>query len=235
MALVADRANHEVAEAEGPASPTLGSARLGVVVFVAGAATLATEIAASRLLAPYFGSSTIVWANIIGLLLVYLSLGYWVGGRLADRRPRPGTLGAVILIAAGVIAMLAFAARPTLDLVVRGLDAASMGAAAGSFVAAFVLLAIPVTMLGTVAPFSIRLALVDIARAGSVAGQLYALSTVGSILGTFASAIVTIPLFGTQWTLLGSAALLAIAAALLLPPGLRTGPAQTDERALPAS
>jgi len=86
--------------------------RLGVVVFTAGAGTLATEISASRLLAPYFGSSTIVWANIIGLILVYLSLGYWVGGKVADRRPEPRLLGWIVLVAALVIAALPFVARP---------------------------------------------------------------------------------------------------------------------------
>jgi predicted membrane-bound spermidine synthase len=190
--------------------------RLGVVVFTAGAGTLATEISASRLLAPYFGSSTIVWANIIGLILVYLSLGYWLGGKIADRRPEPRPLGWIVLGAALVIAALPFVARPILDLTVQGLDTISVGAVVGSFFAALLLFAIPVTLLGMVSPFAIRLALVDVNEAGAVAGRLYALSTLGSIVGTFVSAIVTIPLIGTQRTMLGAAALLVLAAALLL-------------------
>lgn len=194
----------------------VGQLRLGVVVFAGGAGTLATEIAASRLLAPYFGSSTIVWANIIGLILVYLSLGYWLGGKVADRRPHPRVLGWMILTAAAAVAVTPFISRPILDLALRGLDAVSVGAVVGSFFAALALFAIPVTLLGAVAPFAIRLALEDVAHAGTVAGRLYAISTVGSIVGTFLSAIVTIPLLGTQRTMLGSAALLVIAAALLL-------------------
>ena len=190
--------------------------RLGVVVFTAGAGTLATEISASRLLAPYFGSSTIVWANIIGLILVYLSLGYWIGGKVADRRPEPRLLGWIVLIAALVIAVLPFVARPVLDLTVQGLDTISVGAVVGSFFAALLLFAVPVTLLGVVSPFAVRLALDDVTQAGAVAGRLYALSTLGSIVGTFVSAIVTIPLIGTQRTMLGAAALLVLAAALLL-------------------
>ncbi|MBD0291650.1 MAG: fused MFS/spermidine synthase, partial [Thermoleophilia bacterium] len=193
-----------------------GRARLGVLVFTAGAGTLATEIAASRLLAPYFGSSTIVWANIIGLILVYLSLGYWLGGKVADRRPHPRLLGAIVLVAALFIAATPFVARPVLDLAVEGLDAVEVGAVVGSFFSALALFAVPVTLLGAVSPFAIRLALADVGEAGTVAGRLYALSTLGSILGTFVSAIVTIPLLGTQRTLLGSAALLLLAAGLLL-------------------
>ena len=191
-------------------------ARLSLVVFTGGAGTLATEIAASRLLAPYFGSSTIVWANIIGLILIYLSLGYWLGGKLADRRPQPRLLGALVLVAALVIAATPFVARPILDVAVRGLDAVSVGAVVGSFFAALALFAVPVTLLGAVSPFAIRLALEDVSEAGTIAGRLYALSTVGSILGTFLSALVTIPLAGTQRTMLGSAVLLVLAAALLL-------------------
>jgi spermidine synthase len=191
-------------------------ARLGTVVFIAGGGTLATEIAASRLLAPYFGSSTVVWANIIGLILLYLSVGYWVGGKWADRRPEPRVLGLIVLVAAAVIAVLPFISRPVLDLALRGFDAVSVGAVVGSFFAALALFAIPVTLLGTVSPFAIRLALDDVREAGATAGRLYAISTVGSIVGTFVSAIVTIPLVGTQRTMLGSAALLVFAAGLLL-------------------
>src|SRR2546427_12914507 len=90
------------------------SRRLGIVVFLAGTGTLATEIGASRLLAPYFGSSTIVWANIIGLTLAYLALGYWLGGELADRRPQPRVLARLLLLAALALAVTPVAARPPL-------------------------------------------------------------------------------------------------------------------------
>jgi spermidine synthase len=207
-------------EAATPAPATavraVSRVRLGVLVFAGGAGTLATEIAASRLLAPYFGSSTIVWANIIGLILVYLSLGYWLGGKVADRRPDPRLLGWIVLGAALFIAILPFVSRPILDVAVRGLDAVSVGAVVGSFFAALALFAVPVTLLGAVSPFAIRLALDDVGEAGTVAGRLYALSTVGSIVGTFLSALVTIPLIGTQRTMLGSAALLVLAGALVL-------------------
>ena len=211
-------ATETVAARDAAAGAGIGRGRLGLVVFTGGAGTLATEIAASRLLAPYFGSSTIVWANIIGLILIYLSVGYWFGGKIADRRPEPRLLGTFVLVAAVVIAVTPFIARPILDLALRGLEAVSVGAVVGSFFAALALFAIPVTLLGAVSPFAIRLAIQDVGEAGSVAGRLYALSTVGSIVGTFLSALVTIPLVGTQRTMLGAAVLLVFAAALLLGP-----------------
>src|SRR6266545_293543 len=145
------------------------SVRLGAVVFLAGAATLSTEIAASRLLAPFFGSSTIVWANVIGLTLVYLSVGYWFGGRLADRRPSGALLGRIVLVAALALAVVPFVSRPFLDATVRELDTVSVGAVVGSFLGALALFAVPVTLLGTVSPFAIRLALPTVERAGTVA------------------------------------------------------------------
>jgi spermidine synthase len=193
--------------------------RLGAVVFIAGAATLSVEICASRLLAPFFGSSTVVWANVIGLILVYLSIGYWFGGKLADRRPHATLLGRIILVAAAAVAVIPFVARPFLDATVQQLDTASLGAAVGSFFAALALFAVPVTLLGAVSPFAIRLALPSVEDAGTVSGRLYGLSTIGSIVGTFGAALIAIPFVGTQRTMIGTAVLLALAAGLLL--GLR--------------
>jgi len=189
---------------------------LGALVFGAGIGALATEITASRLLAPYFGSSTIVWANLIGIVLAALALGYWVGGRIADRRPEPALLGFIVLGAAVCVAAIPFVAEPFLDLTVEGLDEASAGAVIGSFLAVLLLCAPPVVLLGMVSPFAIRLAVSTIETAGAVAGRLYALSTAGSLLGTFLPALVLIPAIGTQRTFLVVAALLAISSCFLL-------------------
>jgi spermidine synthase len=189
---------------------------LTALVFGAGTGTLSVEICASRLLAPYYGSSTIVWANLIGLVLLALSLGYWLGGKLADRHPSGRLLGRLVLAAGAYVAVLPFVTRPILDVAARGLDELSAGAVVGSFFATLVLFAPPVFVLGMVSPFAIRLALETVGSAGEVAGRLYAVSTAGSLLGTFLPALVTIPLVGTQRTLIGSAAVLASASAPLL-------------------
>ena len=192
------------------------NAALAALVFGAGTGSLATEISASRLLAPYFGSSTIVWANLIGIVLAGLAFGYWLGGRLADRRPEPRLLGAIVLAAAVWVAATPFVARPFLDAAVGNLDEASAGAVVGSFFAVLLLFAPAVVLLGMVSPFAIRLALTSVETAGAVAGRFYALSTAGSLVGTFVPALISIPLAGTQRTLLGSAALLALSASFLL-------------------
>ena len=189
---------------------------LAALVFGAGTGTLATEIAASRLLAPYFGSSTIVWANLIGIVLAGLAFGYWLGGRIADRRPEPRLLGLIVLAAAVWVAITPFVARPFLDAAVGNLDDASAGAVIGSFFAVLLLFAPAVVLLGMVSPFAIRLAISDVETAGAVAGRFYALSTAGSLLGTFVPALIAIPLIGTQRTLLGTAVLLALSASFLL-------------------
>jgi spermidine synthase len=199
--------------------------RIDLAVFLVGVGTLATEIAASRLLAPYFGSSTVVWANIIGLTLAYLALGYWLGGKLADRHPQPHLLALILLVAAAALVVTPFAGRPILDIAVRGFDAVSVGSVVGSFVAAMALFAVPVTALGAAAPFAVRLALTSVDNAGKVAGRLYAFSTAGSLVGTFLAALVAIPFAGTQRTLVATGACVAAAAALLASPRWILAPA----------
>src|SRR6187200_2678256 len=108
---------------------------LALVVFVVGAASLGAEIAAARLLAPYFGASTIVWANTIATVLVALSAGYWVGGRLADRDPTFQGLCRLVLAAAALLALVPFIATPFLREAVDALDAIEAGAFVGSLVA----------------------------------------------------------------------------------------------------
>jgi spermidine synthase len=193
-----------------------GGFALGALVFGAGIGALATEITGSRLLAPYFGSSTVVWANLIGIVLAALALGYWLGGRVADRRPERRLLGRIVLAAAVFVAVIPFAAKPFLDLTVEGLDSASAGAVVGSFLAVLLLCSPPVVLLGMVSPFAIRLAVSSIATAGAVAGRLYALSTAGSLVGTFVPALVLIPAIGTQRTFLVIAVLLAATSCFML-------------------
>src|SRR5436853_4371289 len=110
-----------------------------LLVFVAGAASLAIEMAASRLLAPYFGSSLFVWANLIGLILLYLTIGYYVGGRLADHRPSPRTFYSITILAALLIGVIPLIAHPiltwTLNIFITGGDQPDPY---GSFYASFV-------------------------------------------------------------------------------------------------
>jgi spermidine synthase len=180
---------------------------------VVGAASLGAEIASARLMAPFFGASTIVWANTIGVVLVSLSVGYWIGGRLADRRPELRGLCLVVLAAAALFAVIPFAARPFLDASVEALDTISAGAFIGSLVGVLVLVAVPVALLGACTPYALRLAIRDVEHSGEVAGRLYAVSTAGSLCGVMLSALVAIPLIGTHRTFLVFALALAVVAA----------------------
>ena len=190
-----------------------GSRFLYLLVFVVGACTMGTEIAGARLLAPYFGDSTIVWANTIAVVLVALSVGYWLGGRLADRRPRLADLCRAVLGGAILIALIPFLARPFLGASVDAFDQISIGGFAGSLIGVLVLLAVPVMVMGSVSPWAIRIAMDGVERSGEVAGRLYAISTAGSLVGTMLSALVTIPLLGTQRTFLVFALAVALVAA----------------------
>src|SRR5579885_474882 len=171
-----------------------------VLVFVAGACSLAVELSASRLLAPYFGTSLFVWANLIGLILLYLTLGYYIGGRLADRYPYPATLYGMTTIAAFLISLIPFLSRPILHWSQSSFATYSVGVFYGSLVSVILLFALPMILLGCVSPFAIRLRIEQVGKSGSTAGQLYAISTAGSILGTFLPVLWLIPNIGTYKT-----------------------------------
>jgi len=194
---------------------------LPLLVFVVGTGSLGAEIAAVRLLAPYFGDSTVVWANTIGIVLVALSIGYWLGGRIADRHPHKRGLCMLALAAAVLLAIVPFAADPFLALAVGALDSISAGAFLGSLIGVLFLVALPVLLLGAVSPWAIRLAVSSVEEAGEVAGRLYALSTAGSLAGTLMSALLLIPLVGTRRTFLVFALLIAVVAVLGLLPAKR--------------
>ncbi|HMJ02329.1 MAG TPA: fused MFS/spermidine synthase [Conexibacter sp.] len=190
--------------------------RLLLLVFVVGASSLGGEIAAARLLAPWFGDSTLIWANTIATVLLALSAGYWLGGRLADRTPSVERLSAIVLVAAGLFALVPFVAGPFLRVSVDAFDSLSAGAFVGSLVAVLVLIALPMLLLGTVAPYAIRLAVSRVEEAGRVAGRLYAISTLGSLSGVFLSALLLIPFLGTRRTFLVFALALAVVAVVSL-------------------
>lgn len=184
-----------------------------VIAFVVGASSLGTEIAAARLLAPYFGASTIIWANTIATILVALSIGYAIGGRVADRRADLRGLCAIVLVAAVLLAIVPFVADPFLRLSVSALGSLSVGGFLGSLVGVLVLVAVPVMLLGAVAPYASRLSVHRVADTGRTIGNLYAISTVGSLLGTFLAALLLIPTIGTHRTFIVFALSLAVVAA----------------------
>src|SRR5215831_18434557 len=164
-------------------------------------ASLGVEFGASRLLAPYFGTSLYVWGVLIGLVLIYLSIGYVIGGRLADRRPSADLLFQLTAWAGLWIGLIPLIAYPILLQSQQGFATLSVGLVLGTLLAVVLLFAIPVILLGCVSPFAIRLLLKDVETGGNTAGAVYGLSTAGSILGTFLPVFRMIPTFGTRPTL----------------------------------
>jgi spermidine synthase len=188
------------------------------LVFVSGMASLGVEFGASRLLAPYFGTSLYVWGVLIGLILIYLSVGYVIGGRLADRHPRDDVLYQVTAWAGLWIGLIPLVSYPILLVSQQGFKELSVGLVAGTLLAVVLLFAVPVILLGCVSPFAIRLLLKDVETGGNTAGRVYALSTAGSILGTFLPVFWFIPSYGTRPTLVGfGLALVVISVAGLWP------------------
>ncbi|MEK7311109.1 MAG: fused MFS/spermidine synthase [Chloroflexota bacterium] len=183
-------------------------------VFISGMTTLAVELAASRLLGNVFGTSNLVWANIIGLILLYLTAGYFIGGRWADRSPNERTFYQLLCWAAFTVGLIPAVSRPILLWAAQGVATFNAPVAGGSFIATLLLFVVPITLLGCVSPFAIRLSAQNVSGVGSSAGRIYAISTLGSLIGTFLPVLVLIPSVGTARTYLFFAGiLLAVALA----------------------
>jgi spermidine synthase len=203
-------------EARGAAWSNPRGLILAAIVFTGGVSSIAIETSMSRLIGPYFGSSTFIWANLIGLTLLYLSLGYYLGGRIADRYPSPTLLYTLTAIAGASVAFIPTISRPILEISIDAFDNVAVGAFYGSLLGTILLFSVPITLLGCISPFAVRLRLADVHAAGNTAGNLYALSTVGSIIGSFLPTFLLIPVFGTRTTFLILSLALLIPSALAL-------------------
>src|SRR6185295_19055019 len=173
------------------------SLAIGVAVFIAGGVLLGLEIASSRVMAPFFGNSLYVWGSLIGIVLAGLSTGYWLGGIMADRYPTPRLLVALLGTAALLVLAIPFVDGWVLDRVV----AWDPGPRLNPVVATILLFGLPSLVLGSVSPVAVRLKASSIEGLGRTAGRLFALSTAGSIAGTFLTSFWLIPELGTDQVL----------------------------------
>lgn len=198
---------------------------LMLLVFTSGCSVMAVEMTGLRLLAPYFGTSLLVTTALIGTMMGFLSLGYWLGGRMADRKPTLAALCRTTGVAATLVLAVPFIAQPILKAASAVLRPLVQGEAlaepvvaivslVGGLLGTILLLAAPVTLMGMVSPWSVRLAVNDVQAAGAATGRLYALSTFGSIVGSFLPALVLVPLLGVRNTFIAvGATFLAVSAA----------------------
>lgn len=184
------------------------------LVFASGIAVMGLEMCASRLIAPYFGSTLSVWTSLIGLVLAFLTLGYNLGGALADRYPSRTVFGGLVLTAGALTMVLPLAAKPVLELT-WGLTP-KYGLLASSLVGSFLLFSVPMVLLGCVCPYAMKLSISDLGRTGRTAGYLYAVSALGSVVGTFLPALFMIDAWGVRHSIMSFGLLLVLSALLVI-------------------
>jgi spermidine synthase len=188
-----------------------GVVAIGVAVFLSGAVLLGMEIVASRVLAPYFGSSLFVWGALIGVVLAGLSVGYWLGGTLADRYPTPYLLIASIAGGAVLVLLVPIVDGWVLEQIVEW----DPGPRLDPLIATIVLFGAASVVLGGVSPIAVRLVTRSLERLGRTAGRLFAVSTAGSIAGTFVTSFWLVPELGTDQVLAVGALTLLVAATVV--------------------
>lgn len=184
---------------------------LELVVFLCGASVMILELVGSRILAPFVGISIVTWTSLIGIILASLSLGYHKGGALADRTPSKEKLSRIIFFASlSTVAVVAL--RIPVFMVLGSLDP---DLTTKAVVSALILFALPGFLMGMVSPFAVRLKVDSVKKTGGIAGNLYAISTVGSIAGTFLTGFYLISTFTTIQILIGIGCILMLCVILL--------------------
>jgi len=175
------------------------------IAFISGMAVMAMEVSAARLLAPYFGTSSFVWTNVIAVVLLALSLGYFLGGKLADKKPRVYLLGKLLAAAGAIFLTVPYLVKIMADFLFVILSPSFSIAVlifVGSLVVTIFLFGVPLVILGMISPLIIKLyAQHQEEYVGEVAGSVFAISTLGSIIGTFLPTLLLIPWQGTRFTI----------------------------------
>jgi predicted membrane-bound spermidine synthase len=167
---------------------------LEIIVFVSGALVMVFELVGARILGPYVGTSLFIWTSLIGIILGSLSLGYWLGGKVADKKPSCSIFAVIILFAGLSILFTAVIKDPLLNrLSYRITDIRFL-----AIIASVILFAPASVFLGMVSPYAVKLKLRSLNQSGRTVGNLYALSTIGSIAGTFGAGFYLIPTIGTN-------------------------------------
>ena len=185
---------HPPAEATTGPSQVAGAVVIYTVAFVTGAIVMSFEMLGSRYLNPYFGSGIYTWASLISTVLIALTVGYFLGGTLADRTASPAVLAATVIIGSAYLLALPSFAQAVLEFVLGSVD----DIRAGSLISSLALMFFPVTFLGMYSPFAIRLLLRSAQRSGRVSGAVYGVSTAGSIVGTLGTTFFLIPMIGSR-------------------------------------
>ena len=179
-----------------------GESMLELTVLVCGTLTMVLEMVGARVLAPHVGSSAVVWTSLIGVMLASLALGAWAGGRIADRKTSRQGLACALTgagLGCSITALCHASVGHWAATVVNNLYVAAM-------LAALCVLSLPAFFLGMITPYAIRLRIERVASSGSTVGRLYALSTVGSIAGTFLGGFILVSYWGSTVILWGVAA-----------------------------
>ncbi len=169
------------------------------------------ELDGSRILAPYLGTSLYTWTSLIGIILGALSLGYFLGGKLADRKPSFKTLSIILLLAAVSIGLIGLVKEPFLKYIQNAIGDIRIG----SIIATIIMFVLPSVLLGMVSPYAVKLKIETLAKSGRTVGNLYAISTIGSIVGTFLAGFYLIPAMGNTKILYLIAIILLVAALIL--------------------